>query len=64
MRPTLQKGAAYESKAYGPVCYEGTCSTNRGGAGFCYKFRTVRGRLVYIELESLHLFLVEEEYAM
>jgi len=64
MRPTLTKDEVYNSVHYGLVKYEGTCSTNRGGAGFCYKFSLVNGQVKYVDLGELSTFLMEHEYAM
>ena len=64
MRPTLLIGDVYNTKDYGLARYEGTCSTNRGGAGFLHKFRPSYGPMKYIQVEELHLFLAEAEYAM
>jgi hypothetical protein len=57
----LVKEDVYKSKDYGLVKYMGTCRTNRGGAGFCYKFETPCPRKIkYIDPNDLKLFLEED----
>ena len=54
--PEITKGRWFESKSYGRVTYEGKCKSDRGSAGECHKFKTMRGKMKYITNEELRAF--------